>query len=505
MVHTIAVIGGGIAGLVTAKTLRQFGHDVVVFEKEKEVGGVWASSRRYPGLTTQNPRETYAFADFPMPSSYPEWPTGRQMQAYLAAYVDHFGIGDAIRLDTQVLHVERAGARWRVAVRNLGTGAESDDLFDYVVVCNGIFSIPSVPQFPGSDAFKAAGGEILHTSEFTDIARVEGRHALVVGYGKSSCDAAVAIARTAASTRVVARHLIWKIPKKIGKVVNFKHLFLNRLGEGLFRYINVHGFERFLHGPGLPLRNGMLGTVQAIISRQLGLKRIGLEPAGGLETIARSTVSLVTDGFYEGVADGTIGFSTGEIVELTAGRAWLSDGSTVPADVIVCGTGWHQRCDFLADDILARVTDARGNFRLYRSIIPVGTPGLLFNGYNSSFFSQLNAEVGALWIADFLGGGISLPGEAEQNAYIDSRLAWMEARTDGKHSKGTNIIPFSIHHIDELLEEMDLQLPLAMRLKHWFVAIDAADYGGLLPRLLRRHGVAARRVAAGPLRNPAHI
>ncbi|MDF8331917.1 flavin-containing monooxygenase [Novosphingobium cyanobacteriorum] len=504
MVRRIGIIGGGIAGLVTAKTLRQFGHDVMVFEKESEVGGVWASSRRYPGLTTQNPRETYAFADFPMPSSYPEWPSGTQMQAYLESYVDHFGFRSAIRLGSQVLNVAPAGPRWRIAVRDVETGGESDQIVDVVIVCNGIFSIPSIPQFPGSDAFRNAGGQILHTSEFTDIDLVNRRHALVIGYGKSSCDAAVAIARTAASTRVVARHLIWKIPKKIGNVVNFKHLFLNRMGEGLFRYINVRGFERFLHGPGLPLRNSMLGTVQGIISRQLGLRRIGLEPAGKLETIARSTVSLVTDGFYEGVADGSIGFSNGEIVELTAGEARLSDGSTVPADVIVCGTGWHQRCDFLAPEVLAKVTDKRGNFRLYRSVVPVGVPGLLFNGYNSSFFSQLNAEVGALWIADFLGGGIRLPSEAEQNAYVDSRLAWMEARTDGKHSKGTNIIPFSIHHIDELLHEMKLQLPLLMRLKHWFVAIDAADYGGLLPRLMKRHGVPAKRPAASAARNTAH-
>lgn len=505
MVRKIGVIGGGIAGLVTAKTLRQFGHDVMVFEKEGEVGGVWASSRRYPGLTTQNPRETYAFADFKMPSSYPEWPTGTQMQAYLESYVDHFGFRGTIRLDTQVVNVAPAGPRWRITVRDLKTGAQSDEVVDLVVVCNGIFSIPAVPQFRGSEAFKAGGGQILHTSEFTDIGLVEGRHALVIGYGKSSCDAAVAIARTAASTRVVARNLIWKIPKKIGKVINFKHLFLNRLGEGLFRYINVHGFERFLHGPGLPLRNGMLGMVQGIISRQLGLKRIGLQPAGKLETIARSTVSLVSDGFYEGVAEGAIGFSTGEIAELTPGRARLTDGSTVPADVIVCGTGWHQRCDFLADEVLAKVTDAQGNFRLYRSVVPVGVPGLLFNGYNSSFFSQLNAEVGALWIADFLGGGITVPSEAEQNAYIDSRLAWMEARTDGKHSKGTNIIPFSIHHIDELLNEMNLQLPLLMRLKHWLVAIDAADYGGLLPRLMKRYGVSARRPAPSASHNPAHV
>ncbi len=493
MVGTIGIVGSGLAGLSTAKTLRQFGFDVTVYEREADIGGVWSASRRYPGLTTQNPRDTYAFSDFPMPKAYPEWPSGAQVQAYLETYVDHFDFRDAIRLDAEVVSAvpTRAdgAAGWTVTTRSTVSGRETSDQFDYLILCNGIFSIPAVPAFAGSEDFVAGGGRILHTSQFTDPEIARGRHLLVIGYGKSSCDVAVASAGLAASTTVIARNLIWKIPKKLANVLNFKHLFLNRLGEGLFRYIDVKGFERFLHGPGKPMRNGMLSSVQGVIARQLDLKAIGLEPQSKLETIARSTVSLVTDGFYEKIASKEIGFQRGAIRHLAHGRATLNNDVMLPADVVICGTGWHQRCDFLDPDSLAKVTDARGNFRLYRSMMPVGVPRLAFNGYNSSFFSQLNAEVSALWLADMLKGGFALPTDDVQNAYVDRRLAWMEERTDGKHSKGTNIIPFSVHHMDEMLEEIDLRLPLATRLKHWFVAIDASDYAGLMPRLMKRHRI----------------
>jgi cation diffusion facilitator CzcD-associated flavoprotein CzcO len=54
----VCVIGAGIAGLVTAKILTEDGFQVVIFEKEPTIGGVWAPSRTYPGLRTNNPRET---------------------------------------------------------------------------------------------------------------------------------------------------------------------------------------------------------------------------------------------------------------------------------------------------------------------------------------------------------------------------------------------------------------------------------------------------------------
>lgn len=487
MATNIAIIGAGIAGLTTAKTLMALGYEVSLFEKEPDLGGVWSSSRRYPGLTTQNPRETYAFSDWPMPDDYPEWPSGAQMQAYLQSYADHFGVTPRIHFGTRVLSTKPlpGDSGWTLTVESAdGTSQQS---FDWLILCNGIFSIPAVPPYPGSDTFVAAGGGIFHTSQFTNAEDARGKHVLVVGYGKSSCDVANAVAERSASTTMVVRHLIWKIPKRIGNVLNFKHLFLNRMGEGLFEWIEPRGFEAFLHGPGKFLRNGMLATVQGIIARQLNLKKIGLDPGTPLETIARSTVSLVSDGFYDKIASGTLGFERGtEIASLAPGKATLANGREVPADIVICGTGWHQRVDFLPDAVRSKVTDAEGNFRLYRSMIPQGVPRLLFNGYNSSFFCQLNAEIGAVWIAAFLTGRIGLPDAATQRAEIDRKLAWMEARTGGKHCKGTNIVPFSIHYIDELLRDLDLELPVTTRIAQWIRTVRASDFASVWQRFRAR-------------------
>lgn len=499
-IRSVGIIGAGFAGLSTAKVLRAFGFEVTVFEKEPDVGGVWAASRRYPGLTTQNPRTTYALSDFPMPAHYPEWPSGQQVQAYLHAYAEHFGLIPHLRMSTTAESAvldEEAGV-WTVKARRAVAGLPAEvHRFDYLVVCNGIFSEPAVPQYPGADAFVAAGGRVCHTSQFNDAGEARGKHVLVVGYGKSSCDVANAIAADSASTTVLARQLIWKIPKKFMNVLNFKYLLLTRMGEALFKYIEPRGFEKFLHGAGLPVRNSMLGSVESVVTRQLKLREIGLHPGTPLETIARSTVSLVTDGFYEKVAAGQLGVRKGvSIRALQPGQAVLSSGETVPADLVVCGTGWQQQVPFFDASVLQRVTDARGNFRLYRSILPVAMPRLAFNGYNSSFFSQLNCEIGALWLANLLRGGLQLPPQEAMDALIDRRLAWMEERTDGKHSKGTNIIPFSVHNIDELLQDMGLPLGAVTRFKQWLGPVDPADYAVVMRQLLARHAAAPAMATA---------
>jgi dimethylaniline monooxygenase (N-oxide forming) len=134
------------------------------------------------------------------------------------------------------------------------------------------------------------------------------------------------------------------------------------------------------------------------------------------------------------------------------------------------------------------VTDERGNFRLYRQILPLNVPNLVFNGYNSSFLSQMNAEIGALWIAAYLNSALELPTAAAMNQHIDTRLAWMEQRTEGKHARGTNIIPFSMHNVDELLDDLHLSVGPIVHAKEWLLPIDPSDYAKLTPQLHKRLG-----------------
>ncbi|MFG2525163.1 flavin-containing monooxygenase [Streptomyces sp. NPDC048527] len=489
----IAIIGAGVAGLATAKVLTQAGHEVQVFDRTPDVGGVWSRTRRYPGLTTQSPKAQYSLSDFPMPKEFPEWPSGEQVQAYLAAYATAFGLDRTLRLRTEVTAARPhggAGGGWTVETTD-GAGRHSTEDFDQLVVANGVFCEPTVPAYPGVEEFTAAGGRLCAATEFHDAQEARGSRVLVVGYGKSACDVAVAISEVAESTDVIARQLLWKVPRRIGGFLNFKMLLLTRMGEALFRYRRLRGIEKFLHGPGNGVRRRMIDSIGSVSVRQFGLGRLALVPRGSMEGIVRGAIGLATEGFFEAVADGGIEVRRDQTITRLLARngkpfAQLADGSTLPADLVVCATGFNQAVPFLPAPVRERLLDERGNFMLYRQIMPVDIPGLYFNGYNSSFFSPLNAEMAALWIAAAVARAVPLPSTEDVRQAVVDQLAFLDTATDGHHCKGTKIIPYSMHNVDEVLGDLSLNINVLVRASHWLNPINPAAYRRLTPALLRR-------------------
>ena len=489
----IAIIGAGVAGLTTAKVLTQAGHQVQVFDRTPDVGGVWSRTRRYPGLTTQSPKAQYSLSDFAFPKECPEWPSGEQVQAYLAAYTTAFGLDHTLRLNTEVNTARPNGSTdsgWTLETTGAAGNRTAED-FDRLVVANGVFCEPAIPAYPGTEEFTAAGGRLCAATEFNDAEEARGKNVLVIGYGKTACDVAAAIGQTAATTNVIARQLLWKVPRKIGGFLNFKMLLLTRMGEALFRYARLRGFEKFLHGPGNGLRRRMIDSIGSVSIRQFGLRQLGLLPRGSMEGIVKGAIGLATEGFFEAVAEGRITVRRDQTITRLLARegkpfAQLADGTTLPADLVVCATGFVQAVPFLPAQVQERLLDERGNFMLYRQIMPVDIPGLYFNGYNSSFFSPLNAEMAALWIAAAIAAAIPLPDtETVRRAVID-QLAFLDYATDRHHCKGTKIIPFSMHNADEVLADLDLNINVLVRASHWLNPINPAAYRHLTPALLRR-------------------
>ncbi len=469
--------------------------------------GCGSATRRYPGLTTQSPKQQYSLSDFPMPKSLPEWPTGAQVQEYLASYAQHFGLNDSLRLSTEVTSAEPADGGWLVNA----AGNAAPERFDKLVVANGVFCEPFMQTYPGMAEFTAAGGQVIAGTELHDAGQAAGKHVLVVGYGKSACDITVPVSEVAASTDVIARHLLWKVPRKIGGVVNFKMLLLTRMGEALFKYLRPRGMEKFLHGPAKGMRANMVNSIGTASVRQFGLKRLGLVPPGQLEDIVRGAIGLATEGFFEGVSSGRIVVHGGR----TIARLMASPDSGAPSALLDDGNGAACRSDHLRDRVHARVfrscllrsrvgcwTSAATSCSTGR-VRPVEVPDLYFNGYNSSFFSPLNAEMAAVWIAADMAGAVALPSAASMRSQVAEQLAFMDVATDTHHCRGGKIIPFSLHNVDEVLGDLGVNISAGVRASHWLNPVNPTAYRKITPTVLKRLPVVQGREPAAVADEPA--
>lgn len=454
--HRVCVIGAGIAGLVTARVLRDDGFDVQVFERLPAIGGVWAASRTYPGLRANNPRETYAFSDFPYPETADEYPTAEQVRDYLNAYVERFALGPLLRLGTEVRHVSRASAAngdgrgFEVRLKTSDGGRDEERRrCDFVVVCNGVFSQPHVPAIDGRERF---AGDVFHSSGIGTSPALEGKRVVVVGAGKSALDCACWAARHGASCTLICRSPHWMVPRYVWGRIRADRLILTRVFESFVRYHSPTRAEAFLHGPARPFVK-LWWRAQTRLLRHLLRLPDSMVPEHPLP-VGFENIGIGVE-FYEQLRRGNLEVRRARVRAFTGPSTLALDtGDRVEADVVIFGTGWRQDIAFL-DGGLRDAVWRDGRFHLYRHILPPREPRLGFVGYASSIACQLTSEIAAHWVSQCFRSEIELPPVWEMEREIAKVHAWANEVFPAR-PEGYFIGPFLTHYLDELLRDMGL-------------------------------------------------
>jgi hypothetical protein len=300
---------------------------------------------------------------------------------------------------------------------------------------------------------------------------------------------AVAASRTARSTTVVARAVRWKVPKRIAGPLTFRHLLLTRLGEHLMAPERSTPGRALMAAVDAPLRRAALWSVAQHVARRTGLRGIGLLPTAPLP----SSDSLVTDGFFEAVRHGRITVKRERsITALGAGDVQLSDGSRVPADVVVAATGFEQDLSLLDDAVRERLLDEDGVLSLHRRILPADVARLAFAGWGNTYRSPLSAEVGAVWLAGHLAGVV--PAGPREEVRRTGHRFHLTHRQAAVHRE-QQVPSGSFAVLDQLLDDLGLPLPAAVRRGQWTKPLTPSSYAYLVPALLARVGAAAERAS----------
>ena len=195
----VAVIGAGASGLAAAKNLQAKKIQPVVFEQRKSPAGVWNRDPNrppnenpvYDSLKTNLPRQLMQFWDLPWDDNLPSYVTHQHVLQYLNRYCDFHKLAHSIRFGHRVQKLDRFGDGWRIFFTVGDSGRLQDEVFDAVVIANGHFASPSIPEIEGREEFEATGRTVTHSSSYRDPRAYHGLTILVVGGGPSGSDLAL--------------------------------------------------------------------------------------------------------------------------------------------------------------------------------------------------------------------------------------------------------------------------------------------------------------------------
>jgi cation diffusion facilitator CzcD-associated flavoprotein CzcO len=201
----LAIVGAGFGGLGMAIRLEQAGmHDFTVLERAPDVGGTWFANT-YPGCQCDVPSNLYSFSFAPKSDwthSYPEQP---QILEYLRDCVRRFGVGDRIRLNTEMQDAawDTGERRWRIDTSNGPLTAR------VLVAAPGLLSEPSLPRIPGLEDFS---GNVFHTAAWDHEHDLAGERVALFGTGATAVQIAPRIQPEVERLYVLQRTPPWVLP-----------------------------------------------------------------------------------------------------------------------------------------------------------------------------------------------------------------------------------------------------------------------------------------------------
>ena len=480
----VCVIGAGVSGLAAAKAFAARGHHVTIVEKSEDLGGVWNPARSYPDVQTQSPKDLYRYTDQAMPDSYPEWPKGPQVHAYLSDYARGHGLDHLMRFGTSVVAMDRRtdgkpGWTLELETRNGNTS----EAFDFVAICTGQFNEPQTLSLPGDSAFTAQGGQILHSSSYHDASLAKGRKVAILGGSKSATDIAVnAVNSGASEVTIVYREPVWRIPYFIGGLVNFKRILYVRAQEQMFASWGIGPLARLAHAIAKPMVWANWRGLESLLKAQFKLGKCKMVPQTRIEDGVNCSVPIATPGFYPMVADGRIKAVRGTFDHYEASTIVMSNGERVSADVAVLAIGYKLGVPFLPEAYRAKLVDPDGQYRLYRLIANPDLPDLGFVGFNSSFCTVLCADMAAHWLVRYADGQLAhQPSEREMRDNIEMMLHFkrVERPAAGVYG-GLCVAPYHYKHFDELLADIGATERHRNPLAEMFTPPDADAYARFL-------------------------
>lgn len=358
----VLVIGGGQGGIALGARLRQLGVPAIVVDKHERPGDQWR--KRYKSLCLHDPVWYDHLPYLPFPQNWPVFAPKDKIGDWLEFYTRVMEVPYWSKTTCLSATFDETANQWTVEVDRDGERLTLHPT--QLVLATGMSGKPNVPTLPGQDVFR---GDQHHSSAHPGPDRYVGKRAVVIGSNNSAHDICKALYENGVDVTMVQRSSTHIVKSDTLMDIGLGDLYSERaLAAGMTTEKADLTFAslpyRIMHEFQIPLYDQMRERDKDFYDR---LEAAGFELDWGadgsglfMKYLRRGSGYYIDVGACDMVADGRIKLAHGQVDRLTENSVVLSDGTELPADVVVYATGYGSMNGWAADLIGQDVADRVG-------------------------------------------------------------------------------------------------------------------------------------------------
>jgi putative flavoprotein involved in K+ transport len=359
----VLIVGGGQGGIALGARLRQLDVPTIVIDRHARPGDQWRS--RYKSLCLHDPvwYDHLPYIDFP--KNWPVFTPKDKIGDWLEMYTRVMELNYWTSTECKSAAYDEVTGEWTVVVER--DGAEMTLHPKQLVLATGMSGKANVPAFEGMEVFK---GDQHHSSQHPGPDAYRGKNAVVIGSNNSAHDICAALWEGGADVTMVQRSSTHIVRSDSLMEIALGDLYSERaVAAGMTTQKADLTFAslpyRIMHEFQIPVYNAIRerdADFYARLENAGFLLDYGDDDSGlFMKYLRRGSGYYIDVGASELVANGQIKLESGvDVVRLTEESVVLSDGKSLPADLVVYATGYGSMNGWAADLISREVADKVG-------------------------------------------------------------------------------------------------------------------------------------------------
>ena len=359
----VLIVGGGQGGIALGARLRRLGVPTLIVEKNEKPGDSWR--KRYKSLCLHDPVWYDHLPYLPFPDDWPVFAPKDKIGDWLEMYTKVMELNYWGSTTAKKARFDETSQTWEVVVERGGKDITLRPT--QLVFALGVSGYPNVPQIAGAETFQ---GEQHHSSKHPGPEAYKGKKVVVLGSNNSSHDICAALWEHGADVTMIQRSSTHIAPSD-----SLMELALGGLYSEQAVKNGVHTDMADLIFASIPYK--IMAPMQVPVYDEMKKRDADLyarlEKAGfmldfgvdgsGLfmKYLRRGSGYYIDVGASELVANGSIKLKSRVNIErINPNSVTLSDGTELPADLIVYATGYGSMNGWLAELISPEVADQVG-------------------------------------------------------------------------------------------------------------------------------------------------